>query len=311
MHVHLIGVAGTGMGSLAGLLRKAGHRVSGSDSAFYPPMGDALRNWGIETHQGFDPAHLLPRPDLVVVGNVCRSSNPEARAAIDGGLAYTSLPKALEELCLRGRRSFVIAGTHGKTTTTALTAHLLDALGAQPGFLIGGIPLTFPESFRLAPEGAPFVIEGDEYDSAFFEKTPKFWHYTPEVAILQAIEHDHADIYPDMASYRAAFAGFVERIPASGLLVANAADAEVRAVAARAACRVAYYALDGDDTGEITPEWVAAKVAPSAELAAFDLFAAGSACGRLHTPCSAQPICATRWLPWRCARAQPTRKFTP
>ncbi|HKP58444.1 MAG TPA: Mur ligase family protein [Polyangiales bacterium] len=284
MHVHLIGVAGTGMGSLAGLLRKAGHRVSGSDSAFYPPMGDALRNWGIETHQGFDPAHLTPRPDLVVVGNVCRSNNPEARAAIDGGLKYTSLPKALEELCLRGRRSFVIAGTHGKTTTTALTAHLLDALGAQPGFLIGGIPLSFPESFRLAPEGAPFVIEGDEYDSAFFEKTPKFWHYSPEVAILQAIEHDHADIYPDMASYRAAFAGFVERIPASGLLVANAADPEVRAVAARAKCRVAFYALDGDDTGEVTPEWVAAKVAPSEELAAFDLFAAGSSCGRLHSP---------------------------
>jgi UDP-N-acetylmuramate: L-alanyl-gamma-D-glutamyl-meso-diaminopimelate ligase len=284
MHVHLIGVAGTGMGSLAGLLRNAGHHVSGSDTAFYPPMGDALRRWGIETHEGFDASHLTPRPDLVVVGNVCRSSNPEARAAIDGGIPYTSMPKALEELCLRGRRSFVIAGTHGKTTTTALTAHLLDALGAQPGFLIGGIPLGFSESFRLAPEGAPFVVEGDEYDSAFFEKTPKFWHYSPEVAILQAIEHDHADIYPDMASYRAAFTGFVERIPAHGLLVANAADPEVRAVAAKAQCRVAYYALDGDDTGELTAEWVAAPVAPQGELAAFDLFAAGNSCGRFMTP---------------------------
>jgi UDP-N-acetylmuramate: L-alanyl-gamma-D-glutamyl-meso-diaminopimelate ligase len=284
MHVHLIGVSGTGMGSLAGLLRKAGHRVSGSDSAFYPPMGDALRRWGIETHQGFDPKHLEPRPDLVVVGNVCRSSNPEARAAIDGGLSYTSLPKALAELCLRGRRSFVIAGTHGKTTTTALCAHLLDALGAQPGFLIGGIPLGFDESFRLAPEGAPFVIEGDEYDSAFFEKTPKFWHYEPEVAILQAIEHDHADIYPDMASYRAAFSGFVERLPAHGVLVANAADAEVRAVAAQAHCRVSYYALDGEDTGDVTPDWVACPVAVQGELTPFDLFAAGSACGRLTTP---------------------------
>jgi UDP-N-acetylmuramate: L-alanyl-gamma-D-glutamyl-meso-diaminopimelate ligase len=284
MHVHLIGVCGTGMGSLAGLLRKAGHDVSGSDSAFYPPMGDALRRWGIETHQGFDPAHLTPRPDLVVVGNVCRPNNPEARAAIDGGMKYTSLPKALNELCLRGRRSFVIAGTHGKTTTTALTAHLLDALGAQPGFLIGGIPLGFSESFRFAPEGAPFVVEGDEYDSAFFEKTPKFWHYDPEVAILQAIEHDHADIYPDMASYRAAFTGFVERIPAHGLLVANAADPEVRAIAARAHCRVAYYALDNEDTGDVTPEWIAAPVGLSGELAAFDLFAAGSACGRLMTP---------------------------
>ncbi|HET6336306.1 MAG TPA: Mur ligase family protein [Polyangiales bacterium] len=284
MHVHLIGVCGTGMGSLAGLLRNAGHHVSGSDSAFYPPMGDALKRWGIETHEGFDASHLTPRPDLVVVGNVCRSSNPEARAAIDSGIPYTSLPKALEELCLRGRRSFVIAGTHGKTTTTALTAHLLDALELQPGFLIGGIPLGFSESFRLAPEGAPFVVEGDEYDSAFFEKTPKFWHYNPEVAILQAIEHDHADIYPDMASYRAAFTGFVERIPSHGLLVANAADAEVRAVAARARCRVAYYALDGEDTGDVTPEWIAAPVAPNGDLAAFDLFAAGNSCGRFMTP---------------------------
>jgi UDP-N-acetylmuramate: L-alanyl-gamma-D-glutamyl-meso-diaminopimelate ligase len=247
-------------------------------------MGDALRRWGIETHQGFDPRHLEPRPDLVVVGNVCRSTNPEARAAIDGGLTYTSLPKALAELCLRGRRSFVIAGTHGKTTTTALCAHLLDALGAEPGFLIGGIPLGFDESFRLAPEGAPFVVEGDEYDSAFFEKTPKFWHYTPEVAIIQAIEHDHADIYPDMASYRAAFSGFVERLPAHGVLVANAADPEVRAVAAAAGCRVTFYALDGEDTGDVTPHWVAYPVAAQGELVPFDLFAAGSACGRLMTP---------------------------
>src|SRR5215510_8357441 len=150
MHVHLIGVAGTGMGSLAGLLKKAGHRVTGSDSAFYPPMGDALARWGIETMQGFDPAHLSPRPDLVVVGNVCRPTNVEARAAIDTGMTYTSLPKALAEYCLSGRRSFVIAGTHGKTTTTTVCAHLLDQAGLAPGFLIGGIPLGFSESFRLA-----------------------------------------------------------------------------------------------------------------------------------------------------------------
>jgi UDP-N-acetylmuramate: L-alanyl-gamma-D-glutamyl-meso-diaminopimelate ligase len=284
MHVHLIGVSGTGMGSLAGLLRKAGHHVSGSDTAFYPPMGDALKRWGIQTYEGFDPRHLEPRPDLVVVGNVCRSTNPEARAAIDTGLTYTSLPQALAELCLKGRRSFVIAGTHGKTTTTALCAHLLDALGARPGFLIGGIPLNFSESFRLAPEGAPFVVEGDEYDSAFFQKTPKFWHYEPEVAIIQAIEHDHADIYPDMTSYRAAFSGFVARLPEHGLLVANAADPEVRSVASQARCRVAYYALDGDDTGNVSPEWIACPVAPQGALVPFDLFAAGSACGRLMTP---------------------------
>jgi UDP-N-acetylmuramate: L-alanyl-gamma-D-glutamyl-meso-diaminopimelate ligase len=272
------------MGSLAGLLKKAGHRVTGSDTAFYPPMGDALARWGIETQQGFDASHLSPAPDLVVVGNVCRSNNVEARAAIDGGLRYTSLPQALADFCLAGRRSFVVAGTHGKTTTTALCAHLLDQYGLTPGFLIGGIPIGFSESFRGAREGAPFVVEGDEYDSAFFEKTPKFWHYRPEVAILQAIEYDHADIYPDMASYRAAFDGFVDRLPENGLLVANAADPEVRACAKRARCKVAYYALDGEDTGDVTPEWLAAPVAVQGELAPFDLFVGGSACGRLFSP---------------------------
>lgn len=286
MHVHLIGVSGTGMGSLAGLLKKAGHRVTGSDIAFYPPMGEALDRWGVEKRTGYRAENLVPRPDLVVIGNVCRSNHVEARAAIDSGLAYTSLPKALHDHCLVGRRSFVIAGTHGKTTTTALCAHLLDHAGLAPGFLVGGIPLGFDESARLAAPGAPFVVEGDEYDSAFFEKTPKFWHYAPEVAILQAVEHDHADIYPDMASYRRAFAGFIERIAASGLLVANAADAEVRALASAARCRVSFYALDGEDTGDVTPQWLAAPVAGTGELLPFDLFAGGSSCGRLHTPLS-------------------------
>ncbi|HET8935058.1 MAG TPA: Mur ligase family protein [Polyangiales bacterium] len=284
MHVHLIGVAGTAMGSLAGLLKRAGHRVTGSDTAFYPPMGEALTRWGIETLQGFDAKHLTPAPDLVVVGNVCRSSNVEARAAIDTGIPYTSLPKALAQFCLDGRRSFVIAGTHGKTTTTALCAHLLEQVGLAPGFLIGGIPLGFSESFRGAAQGAPFVIEGDEYDSAFFEKTPKFWHYQPEVAIIQAIEYDHADIYPDMASYRAAFEEFARRLPAHGVLVANAADAEVRAVAKHAACKVSYYAVDGEDTGDVLPEWLIAPAPVQGGLLPFDLFLGGTSCGRFYSP---------------------------
>ena len=284
MHVHLIGVAGTAMGSLAGLLKRAGHRVTGSDSAFYPPMGDALARWGIETMEGFDPRHLQPPPDLVVVGNVCRSTNVEARAAIDGGIPYTSLPKALAQFCLDGRRSFVIAGTHGKTTTTALCAHLLDQVGLAPGYLIGGIPLGFSESFRVAAPGAPFVIEGDEYDSAFFEKTPKFWHYQPEVAIVQAIEYDHADIYPDMAAYRAAFEGFVRRLPASGVLVANAADPEVRAVMEHARVRVSYYAVDGEDTGDVMPEWLIAPAPVQGAFLPFDLFLGGTSCGRFYSP---------------------------
>ena len=174
MHVHLIGVAGTGMGAFAGLLKAAGHRVTGSDTAFYPPMGDALKAYGVETMQGFDPAHLVPAPDLVVVGNVCRKDNPEARAAIDGGLAYRSFPKALGELFLATRRSLVIAGTHGKTTTTALVSWLLEACGHDPSFLVGGLAKNFDASYRLG-RGAAFVVEGVEYDSAFVEKFPKFW----------------------------------------------------------------------------------------------------------------------------------------
>jgi UDP-N-acetylmuramate: L-alanyl-gamma-D-glutamyl-meso-diaminopimelate ligase len=283
MHVHLIGVCGTGMGSLAGLFVRNGHRVTGSDTAFHPPMGDALRRWGVETRQGFDPAHLEPAPDLVIVGNVCRPDNPEARAAIDGGLPYTSLPGALAQTFLTGRKPFVVAGTHGKTTTSTLLAFLLDATGRAPGFLVGGLPVDFDDSFRSAPEGAPFVVEGDEYDTAFFEKTPKMWHYLPHVASIGSIEHDHVDIYPDIASYLRAFEGLVTRLPEDGLLVANAADARVRAISKQARCPVVYCALDGDDTGDVTPTWLAAPVTPNEELQPFDLFVGGSSCGRAYS----------------------------
>jgi UDP-N-acetylmuramate: L-alanyl-gamma-D-glutamyl-meso-diaminopimelate ligase len=272
------------MGALAGLLRKAGHRVTGSDTAFYPPIGPALAEWGVETMEGFDAAHLAPRPDLVVVGNVCRRENVEARAAIDGGIPYTSMPGALETLFLAERPGFVVAGTHGKTTTTALLAYLLHAVGKDPGLLVGGIPKDFGESFRLGEPSAPFVIEGDEYDSAFFEKSPKFWRYKPHAAILTSIEHDHVDIYPTMESYRAAFIEFVRRIPADGLLVAWAGDPEVRTIAKAARCTVRYYAVEGDDCGDVVPVW-SASPAPAVDGAQpFDLFFGGSACGRVTSP---------------------------
>jgi UDP-N-acetylmuramate: L-alanyl-gamma-D-glutamyl-meso-diaminopimelate ligase len=272
------------MGAFAGLLKQVGHRVTGSDTAFYAPMGDALRRWGIETLTGFDPAHLSPAPDLVVVGNVCRADNPEAKAAIERGLPYTSFPGALRKMFLAQRDSFVVSGTHGKTTTSALLAFLLEATGREPGFLIGGIAADFPESFRAGNASAPFVVEGDEYDSAFFEKSPKFWQYNPKVAVIHAIEHDHIDIYPDMASYRAAFTRFVELLPSDGLLVANAADPEVRAAVARAPCRVSYFALEGEDTGGATPTWLAAPVKPEPTHQPFDLFFGGSSCGRVMSP---------------------------
>lgn len=273
------------MGALAGLLKASGHRVTGSDTAFHPPMGPALERWGIETMAGWDPANLEPAPDRVVVGNVCRPDNPEARAAIDGGLSTTSMPALLAELFLAERPSLVVAGTHGKTTTTALVAHLLMEGGRDPGFLIGGV-LPDSESFRVG--GGPFVIEGDEYDSAFFEKTPKIWHYRPNAAVLTTVEHDHVDIYPDDASYLAAFEGFVERLPADGLLVAYAGDPRVRAVAAKAPCRVSYYALEGDDTGGEAPIWSGAisrspAVDGVAQLA-LDVYGGGSFCGRVQLP---------------------------
>jgi UDP-N-acetylmuramate: L-alanyl-gamma-D-glutamyl-meso-diaminopimelate ligase len=290
MRVHFIAVAGTGMAPLAGMLRAAGHDVSGCDTAFYPPMGPALQRWGVSTCAGFDPAHLDAAPDLVVVGNVCRPNNPEARAAIDRGLRVLSMPDALAELVLTGTAPLVVGGTHGKTTTTALAAFLLDRAGRDPGFLVGGLPLDFAESFRLPGkkrlpvEGGrrtPFVVEGDEYDTAFFDKTPKLWHYRPEVGIVTSIEHDHVDIYPDEASYLAAFAGFLERIPDTGLVVAHAADPVVRDVVRRhARAPIAWYALEGDDTGDAPPHWLAAPATSDDGALAFDLYCGGTFAGR-------------------------------
>lgn len=299
MRVYFVAVAGTGMGSLAGLFKAAGHEVSGSDVAFDPPMGPALERWGIRLLQGFDPAHLDPRPDLVVIGNVCRSTNPEARAAIDGGIPYTTMAHALADHLLGGRSPLVVAGTHGKTTTSAMCAFVLHEVGRDPGFLIGGLPQNFPTSFRLpdappvralplvsseggAPSRAtPFVVEGDEYDTAFFHKTPKFWHYRPDVAIITSIEHDHIDIYPDEASYLAAFRGFIERVPPSGLVVAAANEPRVvELVTAYAKAPVAWYALEGDDTHGQPPHWLGAPAVAGRDAQSFDLFAGGVAAGR-------------------------------
>ena len=284
--MHLIGVCGTGMGALAGLLASAGHRVTGSDRAFHPPMGPALEKWGIETMPGWDAANLDPAPDLVVVGNVCRRDNPEARAAIDGGMRYASLPQVIEEVFLAERRGFVVAGTHGKTTTTSLLAHVLREAGNDPGMFVGGIPRNFDVSFRLGGAQSPFVLEGDEYDSAFFEKKPKFWRYKPWGVVLTSIEHDHIDIYPDEASYLDAFRGLIERIPEDGILVAFAGDARVRELASEAKCRLRWYALDGDDTGDVSAIWHGALAKSSARTTPIDLYGGGTYLGRVTSPMS-------------------------
>ena len=294
MHIHIVAVAGTGMGALAGLLQELGHRVSGSDVAFDPPMGPALESWGVRCLKGFDPAHLEPAPDLVIIGNVCRKDNPEVVAAIERGLSYTHIAGALSDFVLDDCSPLVVAGTHGKTTTTAMAAHLLDTCGFAPGFLIGGLPKNFPRSFRAARAGKPrlamgdrptrkppFVIEGDEYDTAFFEKSAKFLHYRPEVAILTSIEHDHVDIYPSHESYLDAFRKFVALVPEEGLIVANAADQDVVAVVdAHARAPVAWFALEGEDTHGKPPHWLAAPAQMDHAGTTFDLYAGGVLCGR-------------------------------
>ena len=240
-HIHFIAIAGTGMGSLAGLLRAQGHRVTGSDEGVYPPMSTALEGWGIPVALGFSPANLEgPRPDRVVIGNVVRRDNPEARAAIDGGLPYLSFPDALREFAIDGKHSIAVTGTHGKTTTTSMLAAMLLECGLDPSALVGGISANLDGSFRIGA-GDHFVVEGDEYDTAFFDKTPKFLHYAAKTAILTSIEFDHADIYRDLDHVKSAFRELVASLPEDGTLIANLDDANVREVAAGARCRLVGY----------------------------------------------------------------------
>lgn len=280
MRVHLIGVAGTGMSALAALLVEAGHRVSGSDTAFDPPVGPYLEELGIECMKGWDPANLEAETDLVVVGNVCRRDNPEAEEAQRLGLKMVSMPGALAEQVLWTRKPLVVSGTHGKTTTSTLLAYLLRQSGIDAGYFVGGLPLDLDRSSRLGAEGAPFVIEGDEYDSAFFEKVPKLWSYRPVAAILTSIEYDHVDIYPDVETYVSAFRRFVELIPKDGWLFAWAGDPLVRDVASSAVCNLRFYALDTDDCGDVQPMWLGSR-APGG---AMDIFGGGSLCGRATLP---------------------------
>jgi UDP-N-acetylmuramate: L-alanyl-gamma-D-glutamyl-meso-diaminopimelate ligase len=247
--VHLIGVCGTGMGSFAGMLKAAGHQVTGSDENVYPPMSTQLERWGIEVMAGYRPENLdRARPDLVVVGNVVRAVNPEAAAMRERGLPHVSFPQALGERFIGPRHGVVVAGTHGKTTTSAMMGALLHHAGRDPSFLVGGVTRDFDSNFRLGA-GAHFVVEGDEYDTAYFDKGPKFLHYRPRTAIFTSCELDHADIYRDEAHYESAFERFVELLPADGFLAACARYASVRRIAGRAACRVESYgvACEGAD----------------------------------------------------------------
>jgi UDP-N-acetylmuramate: L-alanyl-gamma-D-glutamyl-meso-diaminopimelate ligase len=248
-HVHFIAIAGTGMGSLAGLLKARGIEVSGSDENLYPPMSTALERWGISVFQGFAPEHVqLRRPDLIVIGNAVRPTNPEAQAALQSGVRCLSFPDALYELAIAGKHSVVVAGTHGKTTTTSLVATLLLETGRDPSLLVGGIAENFGGSFREG-KGPHFVVEGDEYDTAFFDKTPKFLHYGARTAVITSVEFDHADIYRDLDHVKQAFRALVARMPKDGTLVAAIHHAGVRDVIEKPPCRVVPYGVDDAGKG--------------------------------------------------------------
>jgi UDP-N-acetylmuramate: L-alanyl-gamma-D-glutamyl-meso-diaminopimelate ligase len=245
--IHLVGVGGTGMGSFAGMLKTAGYEVTGSDENVYPPMSDMLDAWGVRALTPYSPSNLdVARPDLVIIGNVIRRVNVEATAVRERGLPQMSFPAAFGSLVLQGKHSVVVTGTHGKTTTSALMAHVLVDAGTDPSFLVGGVTLNANSNYRNG--AGPFVVvEGDEYDTAYFDKGPKFLHYRARTALLTSVEFDHADIYRDLAHYESAYEKFAATLPEDGLLAVAASYPNAVALARRASrAYVATYAAQGD-----------------------------------------------------------------
>jgi len=291
--IHLIGVAGTGMGAFAGLLKAAGYDVRGSDQGVYPPMSDKLKDWGIEVRSPYAAENLEPAPDLVVVGNVVKKDNVEAVAMRDRHLQHTSFPACLGEFFLSKRHSVVVAGTHGKTTTSSLIAWTLLSAGKDPGFLVGGVPAgaghAMGESFRTGAPGpvSPFVVEGDEYDTAYFDKGPKFLHYAPQSLLCTSLEYDHADIYPNVFAIIGRFAELMSLVPDGGHLVMWADEPNLKKARAEAAvkARIVTYAERADPSGA-SANVTAADVIENEDGVAFNVLVDGQDLGRLHLPLS-------------------------
>jgi len=268
-HIHLIAICGVGMASLAGLLQSKGYRITGSDQNIYPPMSTYLQEIGIDILAGFSPEHLSDRPDLVIIGNAVSRNNAEAEAVVNQGIPYISFPQGLGKFLIGSRQSLVITGTHGKTTTTALAAWVLARAGLDPGFFVGGVPINFGSGWDPG-KGDYVVIEGDEYDSAFFDKGPKFLHYRPQHVILTSVEFDHADIYRDLDHLKDAFRRLMELIPTEGKLVVCRDYPAAMEVAAKACSQVITYGDDGSS------DWTARNVRFSAGKGFFDAFYRGN-----------------------------------
>ncbi|WP_255475815.1 UDP-N-acetylmuramate:L-alanyl-gamma-D-glutamyl-meso-diaminopimelate ligase [Luteimonas sp. 9C] len=274
--LHILGIAGTFMGGVAALARELGHAVEGSDQAVYPPMSTQLETLGITLHQGYDPAHIGDDVDQVVVGNALSRGNPAVEAVLDAGRAYTSGAEWLRDHVLPGREVLAVAGTHGKTTTTTILSYLLEAAGRAPGFLIGGVAEDFGVSARIG-SGREFVVEADEYDTAFFDKRSKFVHYRPTVAILNNLEFDHADIFPDVAAIQRQFHHLVRTVPARGRLIVNGHDARLAEVLAMGCWTpVERFGFDA------AFEWCAVKRSDDGSL--FEVLRNGASIGTVEWP---------------------------
>jgi UDP-N-acetylmuramate: L-alanyl-gamma-D-glutamyl-meso-diaminopimelate ligase len=284
LHYHLIGIGGTAMASLAGLLKAAGHKVTGSDENVYPPMSTGLQEMGIAYNQGYRPGNLSSNPDIVVVGNAISRGNPELEEVLVRKLRYTSAAATIKEEFIWGRHSMAVAGTHGKTTTTSLLAWALESAGLNPSFLIGGVAENFGTSYRLT-DSKYFVIEADEYDTAYFDKGPKMWHYLPDTAIVNNIEFDHADIYRDEEAYKFAFARFINLIPKNGVLIAGWDSPIARELAPKSFAPVESFAY-GDETRPPAgqPHWHARDVEFSESGTRFRVFRSDKEWGRIETP---------------------------
>src|SRR5215831_2068428 len=275
--IYLIGICGTAMASLAGMLREKGYAVTGSDTNVYPPMSDFLDRLGIPVFKGYNAENLRQaKPDLVVIGNVMSRGNVEVEHVLDSEIRYASMAETVKELFIRGKNSIVVAGTHGKTTTTAMLAWMLEVAGRHPSFLVGGIAENFGKSFQVA-DGPDFVIEGDEYDTAFFDKGPKFLHYLPRIVLLKNIEFDHADIYSDLEALKTSFRRLINIVPRSGLIVAGVDSPVVKELIPAAFSRVA-------NAGIGMGEWQATKIETTRDGMAFDVVRSELPVGRFTIP---------------------------